>query len=442
MPELGEPLSERELEVLRLVATGATNRQIANELFISVNTVKVHLRNIFAKLGVASRTKASLYAIRQGLIGLPQAEEEQAQAEPPPAGETIEAPPAEATPTAPWPRWLLLSGVVVILLLVLLFGLTGLPYRWLQNNFSPSPARPTPVQRWSQLSDMPTPRAGLALVPFQEFLYAVGGEETTGMSRALERFDPFNDHWTPLAAKPTGVSGIRAAVLGGRIYVPGGRQEQGRPTEVVEVYDVAGNRWLTVASLPRPLSDYALVSFEGSLYLLGGWDGSDYRDEILQYDPDADEWVELGSRLPFPWAEAGAVVASNSTFLVGGKNSGGPLNVIVRYTVPSFLTYEIEPLPGIVLGSAQATALGDWLYVLAEPAPGAAPLLWKHHLRTDRWQEVTTAEPSPFGLYPGSALAAAGAEYLVIVGGRENESFLPLTQQFRALFTVVPGAGP
>jgi len=67
-------LSEREIEIIRLVATGASNKEIANSLTISPNTVKVHLRNIFGKLGVLSRTEATMTAIRLGLVDSPGAE--------------------------------------------------------------------------------------------------------------------------------------------------------------------------------------------------------------------------------------------------------------------------------------------------------------------------------------------------------------------------------
>lgn len=63
-----EPLSERELEVLRLIVNGATNREVAQELVITINTVKKHTTNIFGKLGVANRLQAVTRARELGLI--------------------------------------------------------------------------------------------------------------------------------------------------------------------------------------------------------------------------------------------------------------------------------------------------------------------------------------------------------------------------------------
>jgi DNA-binding NarL/FixJ family response regulator len=63
-----QPLTSRELEVLRLLARGKTNRQIAQELVISVATVKVHVEHILAKLGVCDRTQAAVRASEFGLL--------------------------------------------------------------------------------------------------------------------------------------------------------------------------------------------------------------------------------------------------------------------------------------------------------------------------------------------------------------------------------------
>lgn len=69
-PQVGAPaaLTERELDVLRLVAHGASNPQIAGDLHITVNTVKVHLRNILSKLQLENRTQAAAYAVQSGLV--------------------------------------------------------------------------------------------------------------------------------------------------------------------------------------------------------------------------------------------------------------------------------------------------------------------------------------------------------------------------------------
>ena len=69
-PPTPDPLTEREMEVLRLVAQGKNNRDIAGELTITEGTVRVHVSSILGKLHLASRTQAALYALREGLASL------------------------------------------------------------------------------------------------------------------------------------------------------------------------------------------------------------------------------------------------------------------------------------------------------------------------------------------------------------------------------------
>jgi ATP/maltotriose-dependent transcriptional regulator MalT len=65
-------LTDRELDVLRLLSQGLSNRQIATSLALSQNTIKLHVASIFAKLSVATRTEAVATAVRSGVITLHQ----------------------------------------------------------------------------------------------------------------------------------------------------------------------------------------------------------------------------------------------------------------------------------------------------------------------------------------------------------------------------------
>jgi DNA-binding NarL/FixJ family response regulator len=68
VPSSGTALTDREIDVLRLLAQGKSNKEIAVALQVSETTVKTHVSNILMKLGVPSRTQAALYAVRVGLV--------------------------------------------------------------------------------------------------------------------------------------------------------------------------------------------------------------------------------------------------------------------------------------------------------------------------------------------------------------------------------------
>lgn len=70
LPPTEEPLTEREVEILQLVARGFSNQHIAEALVISERTTRTHISNILAKLHLANRTQAALYALRRGLAPL------------------------------------------------------------------------------------------------------------------------------------------------------------------------------------------------------------------------------------------------------------------------------------------------------------------------------------------------------------------------------------
>ena len=67
-PDLVFPLTERENEILRMVSTGLSNRDIGAVLFISEGTVKTHVEHVIHKLHVSDRVQAAVWAVRQGLV--------------------------------------------------------------------------------------------------------------------------------------------------------------------------------------------------------------------------------------------------------------------------------------------------------------------------------------------------------------------------------------
>ncbi|MCL4487656.1 MAG: LuxR C-terminal-related transcriptional regulator [Chloroflexi bacterium] len=321
-----EQLSEREREILRLVATGASNKEIAQRLVISTNTVKVHLRNIFAKTGVASRTEATLYAIREGLAQVPGL---------PTAGEKATLPGLEVFPEKTGlkgrrlARYLFLS--VPFLALLIFLGNWALSARKEPNEASASPVSPATSNRWQFRAPLPTARSSFAAAVSDNQIYVISGATKGGVTSVVERYDPTSNTWMTLAPKPTPVTDISAAVVGGQIYVPGGRLASEGVTDRLEVFDPQQNRWEQRASLPSPLCAYATVAFEGKIYVFGGWDGHNYVASVYEYDPGLDAW-RSGTPMSIGRAYASASSVASRIYVVGGFDGKEALPVNEVYT--------------------------------------------------------------------------------------------------------------
>jgi DNA-binding CsgD family transcriptional regulator len=461
LPEITE-LSERERDILRLVATGAGNKQIAAQLFISTNTVKVHLRNIFSKIGVTSRTEAAMAAIRLGLVQSEAVGFEVESAANNSQGDRVDLPSLAIAPAgqvsslesqfSSMPkemqagpvyrglsgRWTWLLGVALLVLAVLLvifgFRLARPQTGTLQSTLTPGP-QITALPRWQTRTGMPAARTGLAVVAYDEALYAIGGESAAGIVGAVERYDPESDSWESLLPKPVPVTDIQAVVIGGKIFVPGGRTVSGSLVKNLDIYDPGLNLWEQGVELPQPLSAYALSAFEGRLYLFGGWDGSKFTNLAFMFDPRSNQWTEL-TPMPTSRGFAGAAVAGGKIYIIGGNDGQAGLASVEVYSPDNEGRedpwHTAAPMPSDRYGMG-ITSVADIIYVICGQGSDDIPLLPLAYVsQKDTWQ---TFDIPPVNLGSGLGLALSG-EYLYAVGGKRGASPVPDVLAYQVIYTV------
>ncbi|RME59750.1 MAG: hypothetical protein D6790_10255, partial [Caldilineae bacterium] len=324
------PLSEREMDVARLLVTGASNAEIARELVISPHTVKVHLRNIYEKLEVNSRTEASMLLVSQGWVTVPGLEttSEPEPPDPEPLAETTGAPFA-------WqPVYLLASLLLSVALLLaptLMQPVQSAP-DLLSDGGVTVLGRPTmtDLPRWELRTPLPLPRSRLGLVSYQDAqLFAIGGETNQGQVLAnVDAYDLQVNEWQPAAPLPAPLANMAVAATSDRILVAGGSttttERTGSPiSDHLWAYRPDTDLWEDVGRLPAPLAGAAAVWMDDALYLLGGWDGEQLRDEVWRAQISdggpvrAEDW-EVVARLASPRAFAGAVAVDGDIYVAGG----------------------------------------------------------------------------------------------------------------------------
>lgn len=421
MPETNE-LSHRECEILSLVAKGASNKEIARDLNISTNTVKVHLRNIFSKMGVNSRTEAAMYAVNTGIVEVKQngslaSQQDGAQ------GRSNN----------------LLIGLGVFAVLIIAGFIAFLIFRPAVNgNQEASNQLVIPVEPgWQERAVLPTARKSLALASYGGEIFAIAGETEQGISALVEHYDPVLDQWISQESKPTPVTDVSAAVIAGKIYIPGGLTPSGELTNVLEIYSPIDDVWERGAELPLGISAYALISYEGNLYLFGGWDGIRYLDSVYQYDPEQDQWNNK-TAMSTARGFAGAAVSGGKIFVLGGYDGAAGLSSMEVY-IPELDDLQTDPwaeavdLPASRYGMGVA-GLGNMIHVVGgEIGEGGSQSSLVYSPQEGIWQEFdspTTESITNFGLVPLDT-------HLYLVGGELDEVISEKSIAYQAIYTFV-----
>jgi len=401
------------MEVLRRLATGASNQQIAYDLTISVNTVKVHIRNIFEKLGVSSRTEATLVAIQSGWVqvGSDVAAEgvvDNGRLQ----SSGLESSTRRFRVNRPW------FMLAVVALVIIVAGATWFVSAASKPEVNAGSTRASlttpPAGRVRARSPMPTARAGLASVVHNFRVYAIGGETPTGLTGAVERYDPRADQWVSLAAKPVPVRGAGAAVVRGKIYVPGGCTEADRALSILEVYDPEADLWSQGPDLPAPVCEYAIAALEGQVYLFGGRDGTRYKANAYAFDPRENRWLELPS---MPTARAGAAAAAGEgrIFVVGGTN-GSELNITEVYFPGREAGAAWESVASLPQGRSGLglVTIGNSLYAVGGDTSGRAQSVFQYDLTSDTWTQVNLGRVE----FPRQAgVVELDASKILVLGG-------------------------
>lgn len=474
MSEIGEPLTDRELDVLVCMAQGASNKEIARQLSISPNTVKVHIRNIFSKLGVTSRTEATTAGLQLGLLTMPGIEtapEQQLPISPESEAPIIVAvPPAElaylsdtstdaqldhvraelAESGSPEDRGtsrrivraaggILLACVVLIAAYLILRGsgfLSSASGNEQTATSTPEPFVDTPIpdSNWAISRPMSLPRAATASAVIGLDLYQVAGETADGVVNLVEIYALDERRWLQGAPKLTAVANSSAAVLSGEIYVIGGRLPAGQATAAVEAYSPLNDGWRPVTPLPQPTYGGLAQSDGNYIYYFGGRTDDGITGASYRYDPANQTWAALPP-MPRPRADIAGGIVTGQVIIVGGVDETGPLTTCELFDPPTESWSTCPDMQQARAGSGSSVLLNT-LYVFGGQSGDGSRFSESFDPNKAVWEPIET--PMLAEAPEWAAMGVGNVETRIYVfGGRQGDTFLadtyvltPFTYQF------------
>ena len=441
MPESVEVLSEREIDVLKCVADGSSNKEVASHLSISPYTVKTHLRNIYAKLDANSRTEAIRVGMERGFLMAPNQAVNGGDVAAAVPSSTLESLPEVQAPDlltdaqAPssnfnWQIWGLVAGLIVIIVGAYLWQLSS-------TTDNPTTAVIYSVEemgnKWSLISSEIQAKSHMATSSVGLSIYQIGGVEEAGdVSSDVVVINTVEKTVTTVASKPTAVSHATAAVLYGEIYVVGGQDESGDPTGLVEVFSPAENGWRPIASLPKPLSSALSVSIESlnGLFVLGGHDGETAVSTFMRYDLNEDRWLEM-PEMPIPRTNAAGGVVNGNLYIVGGENESGPLSSCSKFDLDDNSWSECSDMQHSRTEAKAVSFLGR-LYVFGgQISAGDNQIIAEiYEPGMDVWQPIASpASLDHWSNWEGLGVSLVGSD-IFVGGGRVDGRFSSNTYIF------------
>ncbi len=444
-----DPLTERELEVVKLVADGAANKQIAAALFISENTVKAHLKNIFVKLEADSRTKVATIAQRNGWVIAPldPAQSAPLQASPdagPHAGSAASpearpgsmpvpaaspgammprqpvpvAPNAEPLPALPrWRRVLSLAALAVIMagaIFNMQLGRTRAQPtegEFQTEGAAQGAALAETSTRWFARAPLDAARTRGAAFGLPGGVLLIGGTLNRAASAEVLIYNATSNTWRHGADKPTPLRLAAGALLSGTIYMPGGTDASGAATDRFEAYDPKGDTWRALPALPRRVSGHVVAAYNGRIYVFGGKTSDEvFNDAGFAYDVAGARWSTVPA-LPTVRSQAAAAVIAGRVYVIGGTDGQR------EYTTCEYLALDENRWHScramtIARGGLGLAQIGSNLYAIGGGAAGNyIPFNEKYDARADRWQVFETPA-SRAGVWKNPAVASLPTEFM------------------------------
>jgi len=414
MAEAGEPLTERELEVVRLLSTGAGNKEIAAQLHLSPNTVKVHLRNIFTKLQAQSRVEVTMIAVRNGWVA-------------PVAGPATEqaAAPANGKPADTTPETTRLPQAVA-----------DTP-----SEASAAAADAATIDAAQSVAEGTTERAVAEGQPPprtdspSEATAPAATPANPADARAIPRTVPP----VPVAPNPQPlpplalwrraliIATLLLIVAGSLASLPalGGNAAPGADgTDLIDANILSSDllapgeatRWYLRSALPAARARSAAVAVGNLVYVIGGETNQTASGDVLVFDPRNNTWAPLGAPKPTPAWNAAAVAVGNLIYVAGGATANGvATDRLEAFDTAANVWRSLRPLPTPLTGHSMA-ALGGNLYVFGDKSsnPGAVDS-FAYDIAGDTWRPIAPM-PTPRSLTG----AAAFDDRIYVIGGYDE----------------------